>query len=555
MNLHLLNIALWFLPYAQVTGLGLLLLKLLRFEFKRPRDVLRAFWAGFAGLIACLQLTHFFWPVNFPVVLSLMFLSALGFIMAGRDGVRLLTNLKFKDLLFIIVAAGIVHAWVLSQKAVVPVRYDTGLYHIQQIDWLMRHPTVVGLGNLFTNLAFPQVYFFFAAFLERAYAGMGGCYMASYILAAAVLFECALGARAIIVKADLRVQNFFRVLLFLPFIFYACYDRRVVTASPDAAVFLIELAMTALLFDVLEDLPGCPLAFFVYIFMTFIGIALKPSYAIFGAAGLVLAGWRGRGRLRGWWFVLIGACVLVPFFIRNIMLSGYLFFPSSFMPFPVDWRIPAFIQDGNLACTLSYAKAGDCQARALGDLGWLGFWLKDGIRGASGFFNVPLGLIFFGCLFGVRKVFKAPVIAVLLPPVISFTVIFFTAPDCRFFGSSVWIIGLVLAAAVFAGEGVLLKFLPVKGLVLVLVVLFGLMSARGAWSAVALKRYIPVDRGHYKVFRLSDAVSVLQLQGDDRCWGTSLPCTPHRIGALKLRDPRHIEAGFTRQGDREDMTP
>ena len=555
MNLHLLDISLWFLPYAQVTGLGILLLKLLRFELRHPHEWLLAFWAGFAGLIACLQVTHFFLPVDRSVVLPLLALSVLGFAAGGRDLLKLLAKLGAKDVLFMAAAAGAVHIWIISQKAVVPVRYDTGLYHVQELDWLMRYPTVTGLGNFFTNLAFPQAYFFFAAFLEQAYAWMGGFYIASYVLAAAVLFEGVRGVRAIVIKADLRAQNFFRAFLFLPFIFYACYDSRIVTASPDAAVFLLELAMTALLFQVLEGPQEHTPAFFVFVITSFVGTVLKPSYAVFGVAGLALAAAWNKGRLPWLWFFFAGTAILAPFFIRNILLSGYLYFPSSFASLPVDWKVPAFIQDGNLACTLGYAKAGDCQARALGDMGWLGFWLKDGIRGRSGFFSVPLGLILFGCLCGGKRVFSLPVLRGLLPALLTSAAIFFTAPDCRFFGSSVWVLGLVAAAAAVAGAGALWRSRPVKGLVILLAGAFVLMSARGAWSAVALKHFIPLDRGHYKVLRLSATVSVLQLQGDDRCWATSLPCTPHRIGGLKLRDPGRIAAGFTRRDDKEDMTP
>jgi len=276
---------------------------------------------------------------------------------------------------------------------------------------------------------------------------------------------------------------------------------------------------------------------------------------MFGVVSLGVAAVAGKARLPRRWFVLVGLCVLLPFFARNVMLSGYPYFPLSWLPFPVDWKVPAFIQDGNLACMMGYAKAGDCQFRAPWDFGWLGFWWHSGIRGRSGFFNVPLALLLFGCVLGGKKLLRAPVAHVLWPAAVASAGIFLIAPDCRFFGGSVWIIGLVAAAAAFAGEGPFLKFLPVKGLVIVLVGVFGLMSAWGAWTAVAVKRHVPVDGGVYKAFRLDDAFDVVQLQGDDRCWATSVPCTPHRIGGLKLRDPRRVGAGFTRRGDSGELTP
>src|SRR5262249_38865996 len=156
---------------------------------------------------------------------------------------RLIKNFSRTDAMVLVGSVAFVFLWMAAWRGVDPVRYDTGLYHIQLVNWIINYPVVTGLGNFHERLAYPQSCFLYLTYLEQAYWKIGGYYLCSYVLVANVLLEWLLGARNIVIKSNFQAVNVFRLLLILPLMFYHCYDSRIVTASPDVAVFLLELVM------------------------------------------------------------------------------------------------------------------------------------------------------------------------------------------------------------------------------------------------------------------------------------------------------------------------
>src|SRR5258708_7227563 len=97
MYLKLFNIFFWFIPYIQVTCLGLFFFKLFRFSLVDIKSLCRIFWFGMTGLVTCLEVIHFFLPVRGVVVEFFFALSLCGFLLSARELFQLVKKLSMRD--------------------------------------------------------------------------------------------------------------------------------------------------------------------------------------------------------------------------------------------------------------------------------------------------------------------------------------------------------------------------------------------------------------------------------------------------------------------------
>ncbi len=315
MYLKLFNITYLFIAYLQITGLGLFFLKIFGFSVDNIGTVIRSFWLGFAGVIVILDLLHLFWPVNGGAITFIFLLSLAGFLLAARELLTGARKLQPKDWVLMLLALLVISGWILTWSRVRPFRYDTGLYYIQKVNWLVNYPVVKGLGNFYERLAFPHSYFLFAAFLESAYWRIGGFYISSYLMIAAVLGEWLWGCRQILVKRTMTLPYFYRSLLIFPVVLYRCTDYLIVTASPDVTVFLLMLVTTAWLLDSLG--PGTKVKADVFMLLAVLmaGMTVKTTFAIFGLTMLAIVLRSGTKNVSVW---LMAVIVFLPFFMGNV---------------------------------------------------------------------------------------------------------------------------------------------------------------------------------------------------------------------------------------------
>ena len=444
-----------------------------------------------------------------------------------------------------------VFIWMFCWRAITPVRYDTGLYHIQLINWLSNYPIIIGLGNFHERFAFPQSYFFYLTYLENAYRVIGGFYIASYLLIANILFEWLLGIRNIVLKASFLPVNFFRALLIFPITLFHCYDSWIITASPDTAIFLLELIMTVWFIDLLGT-PSHEIKFskslesFSFIIVCLVGLTFKASFIVFGIAMLIITCLNKSLRFNWLSLFCLFLFIFLPFFLRNILISGYLFFPLAHPSFPVDWRIPDSIRYSNLDCVSNFAKDFSCQTMALFDFSWVKTWLKFNLRYCSSFLLCPPAIILIGLVFGAKRILNKTTALFIFPATASLLITFLFAPDSRFFASSPWIIGLTLFSITLAEYASFLNSSRLRWYILLTVVLYVFMTTRSALSIAHVELRLPSGK-QYKQIKLGLDTNILQIVAGDQCWATSLPCTPGTLEGLEFRDGKHVESGFVRR--------
>lgn len=222
--------------------------------------------------------------------------------------------------------------------------YDTALYHAQSIRWIEEYGAVKGLGNLHCRLAYNSASFALSALYSMAFLGRGSLHCAAGFLA----FLLAAGSLRLadsLRERKLHASDFARVMC----IYYLVniFDEMI---SPASDYFMVLIAFYIVITwlslaergekEIFPYALLCVLA--VFLLTVKLSAALILLLTIYPACRLVKEKrWREIGAYLG-----LGLLTALPFFIRNVILSGWLVYPfTSIDLFDVIWKIPKGVAD------------------------------------------------------------------------------------------------------------------------------------------------------------------------------------------------------------------
>lgn len=219
------------------------------------------------------------------------------------------------------------------------IHYDTGLYHAQSIRWLEEYGVVKGLGNLHCRLAYNSSSFALSALYSMAFLG-GQSYHCAAGFLAWILAKVCLEVIGALRERRLHTGDFARVMgiYYLVIIF----DEMV---SPASDYFMVLLAFYIVIrflelaeCEVKEILPYALLCVLGVFLMTVkLSAALILLLVIYPAYYLI----RGNRWKETAVYLALGIVMALPFFIRNVLLSGWLVYPFTQIDlFHVAWKIP-----------------------------------------------------------------------------------------------------------------------------------------------------------------------------------------------------------------------
>lgn len=222
--------------------------------------------------------------------------------------------------------------------------YDTALYHAQSIRWLEEYGAVRGLGNLHCRLAYNSSSFALSALYSMAFLG-GQSYHCAAGWLALLLTKICMEILNPLRAGRLRVSDFARVMG----VYYLVniFDEMI---SPASDYFMVLLAFCIVIrwLDLLEKRTA---EIFPYAMLCVLGVFLltvKLSAALILL--LVLYPAYSLVREKRWKetavYLALGVVTAVPFFIRNVILSGWLVYPFTQIDlFDVKWKIPKGVAD------------------------------------------------------------------------------------------------------------------------------------------------------------------------------------------------------------------
>ncbi len=562
----------WTLAAILLVGMGVSVYRGLGLGDSRVDDLVSAFWTGWALNIAVLQLWHLWAPVGPTALTAHTVVAAVGLSRYGRLCLGLVR--KAVERRPVVVSVFVCAVGWAALLAAQPLRGgDAGRYHLSSIRWNIECPVVPGLGNLHGRLAFNSSWFLWVALLSSGPLEGLGHHLALGPLFIAVLTEMGLAARRVVwlggrgaPENGAEIGDLFLMLL-LPATLWRLAWSGLATTSTDEPVFILQILCLLNLLRLAQIAPGDAQRLYGRLIgltlLAATGIAIKLSFAVYGIATMVIATWlaaahegHGRSGLKRVALVAAGTVVvvLVPWVARGAITSGYPVYPSTFMPLPVDWRIPEASVRSEAESIVGWARnPGSRYREAVRNWSWLGPWFSQTWRTYTQPLAVATVAAAVALLFRRHRGERLPgtrLWLVLAPAYAAVPAWFFGAPDPRFAGALFWIVGggsiaLALPARALGLKSRLLAAVVAIAMVPELRYLGALARDPLAMLAGPFAGVDDVPRAALRmVFTETSLGLYVPVEGDE-VWDAPLPATPYPRKDLRLRCESDLCCGFT----------
>lgn len=312
---------------------------------------------------------------------------------------------------------------------------DTDGYHATAIRWIEEYGVVKGLGNLYNRLAYNSAFLCLQAlFSWKFIINQSMHVMNGYIACIMVLYSILKLRESSFVCSK---GNVFRLLL----LFYIIYPGTlIVMASPntDHMTLLYVMFIIGKWCDYLDDNEKSAIPYAVLAILAVFTISLKLSAGLLiilvAKPGIIMIQQKKWNQIV--LFLCMGAIVICPWLIRNVMISGYLVYPYTAIDlFHVDWKMLPYMVNYDKNEIMVYGRGlYDVNKSRESILKWVpvwwneqNIWIRSGV-----FLNIilaPAGAV-MAWKAKCRKAWDEA--SVILLTVILFCGWFFTAPLARY---------------------------------------------------------------------------------------------------------------------------
>ncbi|MCL4502850.1 MAG: hypothetical protein M1438_13540 [Deltaproteobacteria bacterium] len=562
----------WLFLTAVFCGIGLFSAKFFALDESNGDFFFSIFWLGWSSTLIILQIWHLVARVTIFCLLSLVIIGVLGIIIniwVGRLRKSFLYDIKYLWLILFLLLP------FLSRSALEPItNYDSGLYHLPTIKWICSYPIIPGLGNLHGRLAFNSSYFLYVALLNNGYWVHKSHHLANGLLFLVIFLHIFIKSKDIIFKkVDIEVADIIGVLFLIPLSFLAIFSCS--SPSPDIPIFLLGFVAITYFAKVIYAGDGRQITANALLVVLICGIAItiKANFLFLGLpmilivlAKLILQPSSVKENINYKKVILLIPSliiiILAPWLIRNIILSGYLVYPSTWVSFNVDWRMPAEQVIQEQLWIKSWARLPLLPPeQVLNNWHWFFPWLKRMVSG-----RFPLILTICPILLGIialpillrRNKFQderlsnlLSYITFILPSIISIICWFVTAPEPRFSGASFWYFGAGTMAVAcqrlqpYKCKKLIHLYLLISlTFILLLSFYYFLLPKKKRGTSSSVEGYYLIPKIELRTFVTRSGLQVYVPKDGDRCWDAPLPCTPYPNGNLSLRESGNISKGF-----------
>ncbi|NDV67287.1 hypothetical protein [Dysgonomonas sp. 25] len=309
---------------------------------------------GMTFVTAVITLTSLFLPTNQYILLALLVLGVI-YWMLNRGRIASYTS-KIKNLLSSFSKVQL--ALLLLSLLVLLVYmlwashwFDATYYHYQNIRWNEEYRVVPGLGNLEHRFGFNSNFFLLSALFSFRFLFGEAIYGLQFTLM--VILLCWVLVELVRSRFELK-----RILLLLFYFFFFVLNIESMTDSSTDFVsnFCIFYLVSRLILypQVLKDSK------LLYYIIPVILITFKLSVAPFFLFGLyiLIHLLRKKDYRLITTFITLSVVLVVPWIIRTVVITGYLFFPVSGIDiFGFDWKVPEEIlqmEVGNVTTFAGY---------------------------------------------------------------------------------------------------------------------------------------------------------------------------------------------------------
>ncbi len=255
------------------------------------------------------------------------------------DAVSMFYKLRTKGngliylLVFLVMAYGASHG---------VMHYDSDLYHAQAIHWIEDYGIVRGLGNLHVRLAYNSAAFPLSALYSFSFLGGQSYHVMAGFFALLLAWQC-VDIKNVVRRGHFIVSDFARLAAI--YYLFNIYDEMV---SPASDYFLSILVFYCVIHWLDINIKH-EKSFVPYILLALLGIyaiTIKLSAAPMIILSVIpiykLMHNRTKEKMKALGIsVAMALIITIPFFIRNIIISGWVLYPVTFLDFfGFDWEIP-----------------------------------------------------------------------------------------------------------------------------------------------------------------------------------------------------------------------
>jgi hypothetical protein len=527
---------------------------------------------GFSVLAVLGTLLNFFTPLTWQISLFLLAGGCLLF------WLRLKKPVKLKISPSVCLAA----AW-LALIAVQMLRStsnpDTGLYQFQTVKWMNSYPVPFGLANLHGRLGFNSAWLAAAALLQSPFGPLrsAGLFIPTGVIVALFGFFVYQVGVEFFMKKVISAAAIFMLLASL--FFWSPYLLpNINTLSTDIPTSFLVLSCAYYGLSELEGRCGKAYGIFVCFYIAFFSVTVKfsalplltlPAFLLLAAfiyslqkskkqPGLLpeenrpFPEWRSLVQLTA----ISGAVLVIPWLVRNILLSGCLVYPVTFTCIPtLPWAVPQANVASEAAWIQSWARLpGATPDVVLANSQWLKTWIEwKFIYLLPAILSITLGSFLLLILKKPNREDASPGFLWILGSLfICLTFWFCTAPDLRFGEGYLWSISLIYISLVI--QRILMQSnLPVRsksrwqaGLNILVVSIFMLACYVLISSSYNdLSSQLPPLKDHLLTLALlqpanvearttGNGVIVYVPTQSDECLDAPLPCTPSLLENLTV---------------------
>lgn len=510
-----------------------------------PAIIRTALWTGFAIVAALVVLIHTWLPLRSTgavAVVGIVALAGLGWgLLRGRH--LLVRHWAFPGW-WVIGPALIVVALLAIGSSLTPTHYDFGLYHFGAVRLSAEYAAIPGLANLLPYYGYATAEFPLAGLLTVA--GDDGFRALNGLFALGLLADLVLRLSGRSRAAGTPVSAVVTLVCLGPLLVFA--DLLLASPTSDTTVFVMVVAATAALADALSRRRVTRVDVVVATVPLILATTMRPQLGLMLVATIaVLAAlltrqrqWRATAPALAW-VAGVGALLGIATAVRDYVLSGWLVYPLSILPLPVEWRAddPGWLR----AITIGIARdPGPGYQDAATGYHWVAGWVA---RLPSAWETWAIAALLLACLLVALRVGRGVRwrrLALLLLPGALFLLAWFAVlpPTWRLAWGAA--LGVPAAALGWLLHRAAVRPRTVAAAALAVLVVLGVANA--------LVRYPGKPDRYPEVTTLplvtDGGITLLVPQGTDQCWSSPLTCTSVADPRLSPLEPGGgIEDGLT----------
>lgn len=302
-------------------------------------SVFDTFLLGICPLLLVLSIISFFSPISEFVLFGFIFICSVYWILNFKkiesywkkllksSFISKLNVITCISLLLVILTFILLSAWGVSN-------YDSACYHYQSVRWIEEFRAVPGLANIEERIGFNSNYMLISSLFTFRFILNDPIFIFQGLLAVCFF---------IWILSDVLRSNFElkRIVLFILFLFYAALSfLHFADSSTDIVPNLLVFYIVSKLVLYPQELKN---NYILYAVLPLSIMTFKMSLAFFVLLTILILYilWKKRVCKSIVFIIIFCSLFLLSWFVRNIIISGYLIYPLYELDFfAVDWKLP-----------------------------------------------------------------------------------------------------------------------------------------------------------------------------------------------------------------------